>query len=352
MTEFRQDDYFKIDPELHLVGDIAPVAHYPGVQMWWRAIEGCKRALMTGMPPRCLDGLSPHDLKADPSPEALLQAMDEYGVDMACLLPEAMMDTTGYSTRWCTNSDMAAVVERHPDRFLYQPNVSPIRHRGVKNAIWELDYWVKQKGAKIFKFYPPEDTFINDPELWPFYEKAQELGIVLDIHTGFSWVPPGQSKHAQPILLDDVARDFPALKLVAFHMGYPQCDELNMVAMAHPNVHVCLSLLVPWALSAPRKFATIIGEALRFVGPDRILWGTDSAGFALQVRWSVEGLREFQIPADMREGYGYPEITDDDRRKMFGGNLARLLGIDPTRRRVRSTGRSSKLHEAVVVNAG
>jgi hypothetical protein len=53
-----------------------------------------------------------------------------------------------------------------------------------------------------------------------------------------------------------------------------------------------------------------------------------------QLRWAVEGLREFQFPEDMRQGYGYPEMTDEIRRKIFGGNLARLLGLDPNRRRV------------------
>jgi Predicted metal-dependent hydrolase of the TIM-barrel fold len=338
MSTFTGDDYFKIDPEAHLVGDMGPLLHYPGVQMWWRSIDGIKRALNTAMPARCFEGFEPHEMKKDPSPEGLLAAMDKYGVDIACVLPESMMDTTGYSSRWCTNGEMAKVVEAHPDRFMYQPNVSPIKHRGVKNSIWELEYWVKEKGAKIFKFYPPEDTYINDPDLWPFYEKAEQLGIVLDIHTGFSWVPPGKSKYAQPLLLDDVARDFPNLTLVAFHMGYPQCDELNMVAMGHPNVYLCLSLLIPWALNAPRKFAHILGEALRFAGPDRIIWGTDTPGFAFQVRWSVEGLREFQIPEDMQEGYGYPALTDDDRRKVFGGNLAGLLGVDTSKRRVATDG--------------
>jgi predicted TIM-barrel fold metal-dependent hydrolase len=286
------------------------------------------------MPARCFEGLEPDEMKKNVGPEALLAAMDKYGVDVACLLPEAMMDTTGYSSRWCTNGDMGKIVETNPHRFVYEPNLSPIKHRGVKNAIWELEYWVKEKGAKIFKFYPPEDTYINDPDLWPFYAKAEELDIVLDIHTGFSWVPPGKSKYGQPLLLDDVARDFPNLKLVAFHMGYPQCDELNMVAMGHPNVYLCLSLLVPWALCAPRKFAKIIGEALRFAGPDRIIWGTDTPGFAFQVRWSVEGLREFQIPEDMQQDYGYPAITDEDRHKIFGGNLGRLMGIDTSKRRV------------------
>lgn len=334
MTDFRKDDYFKIDPEPHLIGDMELVNHFPGVQMWWRAIDAISRPLISGMPPERFEGMEPWEMQKSGDPQDLLKAMDKYGVDIACLLPESMMDTTGYTTRWCTNDQMARIVESNPERFMYQPNISPIKHKGVQNTIWELEYWVKEKGAKIFKFYPPEDTYINDEAIWPFYRKAEELGIVLDIHTGFCWVPPGKSKYALPIHLDDVARDFPDLKINAFHMGYPYCDDLNMIAMGHPNVYVCLSLLVPWALAAPRKFAKILGEALRWVGPDKIIWGSDYAGFGAQIRCAVMGLREFQIPEDMQKSYGYPAITDEDRAKIFGGNLCRLLGVDPSRRRV------------------
>lgn len=334
-NEGTQDNYFKIDPEPHLIGNMELVNHFPGVQMWWRAIDAIRRPLMTGAPLESFEGMEPWEMEKTADPESLLRAMNKYGVDIACLLPESMMDTTGYTTRWCSNDEMAKIVETHPDRFIYQPNVSPIKHKGVKNTVWELEYWVKEKGAKIFKFYPPEDTFINDPDLWPFYKKAEELDIVLDIHTGFCWVPPGKSKHALPILLDDVARDFPDLKINAFHMGYPYCDDLNMIAMGHPNVYVCLSLLIPWAAAAPRKFAKIIGEALRWVGPDKIIWGTDYAGYGAQVRAAVTGMREFQIPEDLQKDYGYPPISDEDRAKIFSGNLAGLLGIDTSRRRVK-----------------
>jgi len=331
-VKFEKDDYFKIDPEAHLIGNMEPINHFPGVQMWWRAIANIARPLTLGAPAQAMSMLEPWEVTKNADPASLLKSMDKYGVDVACLLPESMMDTTGYTSRWCTNGEMAKVVESNPDRFMYQPNVSPIKHKGVDNAIWELEYWVKEKGAKIFKFYPPEDTYMNDPELWPFYKKAEELGIVLDIHTGFCWVPPGKSKYALPILLDDVARDFPDLKIVAFHMGYPYCDDLNMVAMGHPNVYICLSLLCPWAISSPRKFAKILGEAMRWVGPGKIIWGTDYAGFSSQIGVAVKGFREFQIPEDLRQGYGYPEITEEDKRKIFGENLAGLLGIEPKRR--------------------
>ena len=336
--EFVKDNYFKIDPECHLIGDMEHVNYFPGVQMWWRSIENIKRPLLSGPPISMLgpylEGMEEKEMQKCVDPESIIWAMDKYGVDIACLLPESMMDSTGYSTRWVTNGQMAKIVEENPDRFMYQPNVSPIKHRGVKNTINEMIYWVKEKGAKIFKFYPPEDTYINDPEIWPFYDKAQELGIVLDIHSGFSWCAPGKSKYALPVQLDDVARDFPELRINAFHMGYPYCDDLNMIAMQHPNVYVCLSLLIPWAITAPRKFAKILGEAPRWVGPDKITWGTDYAGFSVQIRWAVMGLRDFQIPEDLQMQYGYPPISDEDKAKIFGGNLGRLLGIDVTKRRI------------------
>jgi len=71
------------------------------------------------------------------------------------------------------------------------------------------------------------------------------------------------------------------------------------------------------------------------VGPDKIIWGTDYAGYGAQIRTAVIGMREFQIPEDMQKDYGYPAITDEDRKKIFGGNLGRLLGIDTTKRRIK-----------------
>ena len=103
-TVFEQDDYFKIDPELHLVGDIGSLEHFPGVQMWWRAIDNIKRPLMQGTPPDALRGIEPVHVSKTGDPEVLLAAMDRFGVDIGCLLPESMMDTTGYSSRWVSLS--------------------------------------------------------------------------------------------------------------------------------------------------------------------------------------------------------------------------------------------------------
>lgn len=327
-----EDGFFKIDSECHIIGDMELINHFLGIQMWWNAIDGIMRPTIQGAPSEYMSTLEPWELQKSTDPENILRAMDKYGVDVACILPESMMDTTGYSSRWCTNGDAWKAVQNHPDRFIINPNISPIKKRGVQNAIGEMEYWV-DKGAKIFKYYSPEDTYINDPELWPFYKRAEELGVVLCLHVGFSWVPPGKSTYCYPTQIDDVALDFLNLKIVAFHMGYPFTDAMNMVALGHPSVYLCLSLLVPWAISAPYKFAHILGEAIRFVAPDRIIWGTDSAGYGAQISAASIGLTDFQIPEELQWKYGYLPLSDEDKRKIFGENLGKLLGIDTTKRR-------------------
>ncbi|MFH0809655.1 MAG: amidohydrolase family protein, partial [Pseudomonadota bacterium] len=241
---------------------------------------------------------------------------------------ESMMDTTGYATSWSTNGYIASVCEKHPDRFILQANVGPIIQRGLDNAIWELEYLVKERNCKLIKFYPPEDIYINDERLWPFYKKVEELGVVLTIHTGYVWVPPGKAKYCLPIQVDEVASKFWDMKIVAFHAGWPYCHDLNLTAATHPNVYISLSLILAWWFNAPYRLAHIIGEAVQFAGEDHIVWGTDFFGAGGLIRNGIVALREFQMPGELQKQYGYTPVTDEVRKMIFGDNLARLLNID------------------------
>lgn len=338
-----KDDYFKIDVEAHVAAPLVDMNYFPAVKRYREGVPGLRRAVFgTREIPEWARPEKPAKSFWDdwgaqtcPTEEDVLQAMDENGVDIACRLPESFMNMTLYSDRWTTNGQTAAICEKYPQRFIFEPNVGPIIHRGVKNAIKELEILVKERNAKLVKFYPPEDTYINDPELWPFYKKVDELGIPITIHTGANWPPHGLAKYSQPILLEEVANDFPDLKIIAFHFGWPYHYDLNVIAASRPNVYIGISWMVLWAVSAPRRFAELIGEAIRYVGADRIVWGSDLVYDPEQrLKMSVEGFKRCQIPEDMLEGYGYEPLTEEDRRKIFGLNLARLLNIDPTKRRI------------------
>jgi hypothetical protein len=97
--------------------------------------DGIMRPMMQGMPKKYNNMLEPWEFQKSSDPENIIRSIDKYGVDIACLLPESMMDTTGYSSRWYTNGDTWKAVQSHPDRFIMEPNLSPIKHRGVENAI-------------------------------------------------------------------------------------------------------------------------------------------------------------------------------------------------------------------------
>lgn len=328
--EFVKDDYFKFDCECHLSGEKEYINYYPGVQQWWKGVDNV-RGVFGAKEKRKVSAV--RDEEKVPEEVKLVEYMDRYGVDVACLLPESMMDTTGYATRWSTNGYIAAVCEKYPDRFILQANVGPILHRGIKNANWELEYLVKERNCKVVKFYPPEDTYINDPQLWPFYEKVNELGITLTIHTGYVWVPPGKAKYCLPIQVDEVATDFPEMPIIAFHAGWPYCHDLNLTAATHPNVYISLSLIMAWWFNAPYRLAHIIGEAIQFAGADHVVWGTDFFGAGGLIRNSIVALRDFEMPEELCRQYGYAPVTSEVKRMIFGENLAKLLNVD-TRRRV------------------
>jgi hypothetical protein len=74
--------------------------------------------------------------------------------------------------------------------------------------------------------------------------------------------------------------------------------------------------------------AHIMGQLMKYMGPDRIIFGSDSVWYGAP-QWQIEALWRFQIPEELRERYGYPAITDDDKRKILGLNSARLYGITP-----------------------
>jgi predicted TIM-barrel fold metal-dependent hydrolase len=319
-------DHFVALSECHLMNEqtMAEISYYPGFQRWWSSVDGvigvwAGKSLAGGAD-------MPH-----PRASELVKWMDKAGVDVAFALRESMMDVSGYVTCMSTNAFVMQDIAPYKDRLYLECNVGPVLRRGVKHAIWELEYLVKNGNAKFCKVYQPEDDGpLNDKRMWPFYEKAEELGIPLTIHTGMAYVLPQPTRNTLPLLLDDVLLDFPKLKVIAYHMGWPYHEELFGLAGKHPNLYISISGIVGWFARAPYRGYHMIGEALEWVGPDRIVMGFDLAfdDMPRVVNW----VRKLEMPEELQEKWGYPAITDDTRAKILGLTLARLAGIEPKKR--------------------
>jgi predicted TIM-barrel fold metal-dependent hydrolase len=74
-------------------------------------------------------------------------------------------------------------------------------------------------------------------------------------------------------------------------------------------------------------FAEILGKLLFWCGEDKIVYGSEAPIW--QPQWALQAFRDFTIPQDLCDGYGYPQLTDQAKRKILGENLLRLHGMDP-----------------------
>jgi predicted TIM-barrel fold metal-dependent hydrolase len=266
-----------------------------------------------------------------PRAEQLVKYMDEAGVDVAFALREPAMNVSGHASCMSTNGFILQEIEPYPERLYFECNVGPILRRGVENAIWELEYLVKERGARLCKVYAPEDDGpLNDRRLWPFYEKACELDIPLTVHTGTAYVLPHPDKNTAPALLDDILLDFPELTVIAYHMGWPHSEELIGLAGKHRNLYLSLSGIVGWFARAPYRGYHMIGESLEWAGPDKIVMGLDMPFD--ETKRIVDYIRNLEMPEELQEKWGYSAITDEIRAKILGLTLAKLAKIEPTKR--------------------
>lgn len=313
----KKDDLILIDVETHIFPALKNISYFPGMKL-----VKAKRA-----PNRSYSDWGQKDVDAD----MVMKLMNENGVDYSCLLPEAMLSLTNNKISWSTNGWLKEQQLKYPDRLIAQCNVGPVLKCGVKNACWEMDHLVKEMGFEMIKLYPAEDIGpMNDPAMWPYYEKVAELGVPLAIHASMSFVAGNFTKNCHPLQLEEIATDFPEIPIIAHHIGYPFVDELCWLSSIYRNIYIGTSYILgsTWLDSSPRMAGKLLGKVMQFATPDKVIWGTDFTGNEKEYRESVNFVRNFQISEDVQRDYGYKPITHEDRKKWAGLNLARLLKRD------------------------
>ena len=151
----------------------------------------------------------------DPNGDKLVAEMDRNGVDITVILridygmvlPGAENDCQVPIEEQCRRT--AQAVQRHASRLVWGVGVDPRR----PNFLGLMDLCLGSLGAKRVKLYPPGGFYPNDRIVYPVYEKALQYGVPVDFHTMPTLAPPMRSKYSHPLHLEDVAIDFPDLKL-------------------------------------------------------------------------------------------------------------------------------------------
>jgi predicted TIM-barrel fold metal-dependent hydrolase len=194
---------------------------------------------------------------------------------------------------------------------------------------------VEDHGAKAFKFYnvrydygQPFPWRMDDPRdrLPGRSSSAQELGVnLIGVHKGVP-LGPQPVEHTRTFDMDGAAANFPDINFVIFHVGLPWLDEVLWQIVRFPNLYASIAATVNFIARQPRVFAETLGKMLWWCGEDKIIYGGESPIWHPQ--WALEEFWNFELPRDIVEERGYPQLTEQAKRKILGENLARLHGID------------------------
>jgi predicted TIM-barrel fold metal-dependent hydrolase len=247
--------------------------------------------------------------KLPQSIEDIVRDMDEAHVDKAVILGQDTRSVERKEFRNYTlpNEELRKIVNKYPERFVAFGAVDP-RKEDALEKLETLERDLEFCGIKMhcdaLGIYP------NDKELlYPIYEKCSELGLVILHHTGTTGLGYCKIKYGRPVDIDEVAQDFPDLKIICAHFGWPWMEECFAVAVRNPNVYVDIS---GWlARYFPPLLITYINGPLR----TKMLFGTDYPMIRTPL-W----MKEFDEFCKPKLKPGVPEL-------LLGGNAANLLGL-------------------------
>jgi uncharacterized protein len=223
------------------------------------------------------------------------------------------------------------LAQSNPSRILFTGGVDPT-WQGLDVALAEMERQVHEWGATSFKFYQYQDRHhhwrADDVEIaYPLWEKAQELGIrMVQFHKGF---PLGKQpvEGFRPNDIQLAAADFPDLNFGIHHLGDPYVDEMLSIAGRFENVYLILPLWFNQYFLQPWRMLERLGQALLTAGEDRICYGSEAFIWP-HVQAYIDAFAGMEMPDELQDRYGYPELTRQIKEKIFGLNLAAGMGVD------------------------
>ena len=267
----------------------------------WEQFNPAVRAVMAGTRPDLAQVQ-----KAVSDPEELLRLMDTEGVERAALINYVSPDVMGFNAT--VNDWVTSFARGHTDRLVAVGSVHP---RFTRDAASDTARLVAL-GIRMLKLHPPHQVFAvngyrdGDEALRRIYETAQRLGLPVMIHTGTSIFPGARNRYGDPMAADDVAVDFPNLKLILAHAGRPlYMPTAAFLARRHGNVHLDLSGI------PPKKLLEYLPRLEDLA--DKCLWGTD---------WPSPGVRSMK--ANVEDFLALP-LSDAAKERILWGNGVALI---------------------------
>jgi len=202
--------------------------------------------------------------------EEMIAEMDEIGVDLVFMEPTTLWSWRDHKLVTATDIEgIRDIVQKSKGRVVGGASYNPFR---IQESLEEIERAVKEYGFRYVWFHPISfGLAFNDKKCYPLYAKCLELGIPVCFQTGHS-AEPLPSWVGHPMYADEVAIDFPQLKIVLTHTGWPWVDEWISMLWRHPNVYGNIGAYYPKDLD-PAIIRFMDGR-----GQDKVLWATNGFG--------------------------------------------------------------------------
>jgi Predicted metal-dependent hydrolase of the TIM-barrel fold len=273
-----------------------------------------------------------HPLPEDTNIDTLIKWLKDAGIKKAVIMGQDMNRIWNSS---CGEEYVLECVKKYPDFFLALASVEPVNKYGKFNKpmLDHFEEMVNEYGFKGVLLTPPYGQYLSDdPEVYPFYEKAMELGAIVQYHHSAQLGPIALApfKFINPCSLNNVLVDFPDMKVVVEHINYPHYEELFFMMASDCNLYADLAMtydrpmILTWNLVKAKEFKIL----------DRIMYASDY--------WVAgQGVFSDNPGNDMKkwieliknginkiaERSGWPTLTQEEIDGILYKNAARLYGL-------------------------
>lgn len=213
------------------------------------------------------------------------------------------------------NEYVAEYASQHSDKVIGFAGIDPVHddcQETLDNAINKL----KLKGVKLGPIY--QNIHPTDKRMMEIYKFCEAWNLPIMIHQGTTFPRQAPLKYAPPILLEEVALQFPNLKMVIAHLGHPWIDETLVLIRKQPNVYADISALHyrPW------QFYGALISAKEYGVLGKLLFGSDYPFTTPEA--TCDALRNFNR---MVEGTNMPRLTEAEIENLIHSPTLQYLGL-------------------------
>lgn len=230
--------------------------------------------------------------------DGFIELLDDVGVERVVFTAR---DARSVGGSHLPNEVAAEWARKHPGRVIAFAGVDP---GNIMAAVRELERAVKELGCRGMALSPWEFyLFPSDRRLYPLYAKCAELNIPVMLHASVNFSSNRYMEFSNPTHLDMVACDFPHLKIIANHGGWPWVTQMVALVWRHANVYICYSSIRPRYLGMAGSGWETLVHFGNTVIQDKVLYGSGWPN--LPFKRGIEETMQLPLKPEVREKWLY-----------------------------------------------